>query len=145
MNHGEIVSFLWGVADLIRDSFKRGKYPDVILPLTVLRRLDCVLAPTKENEEESVVSHVFPTTNFCYRRITVERPLRLNFAANPERIARLSEQRGFQNLAKSRKRGEAKRERGRKRKGARGRRPSLPSSKACPTPCIRTERRFSPI
>ena len=48
MNHGEIVSFLWGVADLIRDSFKRGKYQDVILPLTVLRRLDCVLAPTKE-------------------------------------------------------------------------------------------------
>jgi len=48
MNHGEIVSFLWGVADLIRDTFKRGKYQDVILPLTVLRRLDCVLAPTKE-------------------------------------------------------------------------------------------------
>ena len=48
MNHSEIVSFLWGVADLIRDSFKRGKYQDVILPLTVLRRLDCVLAPTKD-------------------------------------------------------------------------------------------------
>ena len=47
MNHGEIVSFLWGVADLIRDTFKRGKYQDVILPLTVLRRLDCVLADTK--------------------------------------------------------------------------------------------------
>jgi type I restriction enzyme M protein len=48
MNHGEIVSPLWGVADLIRDTFKRGKYQDVILPLTVLRRLDCVLAPTKD-------------------------------------------------------------------------------------------------
>ncbi|MDO9529230.1 MAG: class I SAM-dependent DNA methyltransferase [Syntrophales bacterium] len=48
MNHSEIVSFLWGVADLIRDTFKRGKYQDVILPLTVLRRIDCVLAPTKE-------------------------------------------------------------------------------------------------
>ena len=48
MNHSEIVSFLWGVADLIRDSFKRGKYQDVILPLTVLRRLDCVLAATKD-------------------------------------------------------------------------------------------------
>jgi len=47
MNHSEIVSFIWGVADLIRDVFKRGKYQDVILPLTVLRRLDCVLAPTK--------------------------------------------------------------------------------------------------
>ena len=48
MNHTEIVSFLWGVADLIRDDFKRGKYQDVILPLTVLRRLDCVLEPTKK-------------------------------------------------------------------------------------------------
>ena len=48
MNHGEIVSFIWNVADLIRDSFKRGKYQDVILPLTVLRRLDCVLDATKD-------------------------------------------------------------------------------------------------
>ncbi|MGQ0655217.1 MAG: type I restriction-modification system subunit M [Betaproteobacteria bacterium] len=48
MNHSEIVGFLWGVADLIRDTFKRGKYQDVILPLTVLRRLDCVLSGTKE-------------------------------------------------------------------------------------------------
>jgi len=48
VNHSEIVSWIWGVADLIRDTFKRGKYQDVILPLTVLRRLDSVLAPTKE-------------------------------------------------------------------------------------------------
>ena len=48
VNHGEIVSFLWGVADLIRDTFKRGKCQGVILPLTVLRRLDCVLADKKE-------------------------------------------------------------------------------------------------
>jgi type I restriction enzyme M protein len=48
VNHSEIVSFLWSVADLIRDTFKRGKYQDVILPLTVLRRLDCVLADSKD-------------------------------------------------------------------------------------------------
>src|SRR4030043_184873 len=53
MNHGEIVSFIWGLADLIRDTFKRGKYQDVILPLTVLRRLDCVLAPTKSHVLET--------------------------------------------------------------------------------------------
>ena len=47
-NHGEVVSFIWGVADLIRDSFKRGHYQDVILPFTVLRRIDAVLAPTKQ-------------------------------------------------------------------------------------------------
>ena len=38
-------------------------------------------------EEERVVSRVYPTTHFGYRRITVERPLRLNFQASPERIA----------------------------------------------------------
>ena len=54
MNHSQIVSFIWGVADLIRDTFKRGKYQDVILPLTVLRRLDCVLAPTKEKVLQTV-------------------------------------------------------------------------------------------
>jgi type I restriction enzyme M protein len=41
------------VADLIHDTFKRGKYQDVILPLTVLRRLDCVLVPTKEKVLET--------------------------------------------------------------------------------------------
>lgn len=48
MNQSEIVSFIWSVADLIRDTFRRGKYQDVILPFTVLRRLDYVLEPTKE-------------------------------------------------------------------------------------------------
>ena len=57
MNHSQIVSFLWGVADLIRDSFKRGKYQDVILPLTVLRRLDCVLAPTKQQVFEKYTEY----------------------------------------------------------------------------------------
>lgn len=48
MNHfHETANFIWSIADLLRDSFKRGKYQDVILPLTVLRRIDCVLAPTK--------------------------------------------------------------------------------------------------
>ncbi len=37
-NFGEKVSFIWSVAALIRDTFKRGKYQDVILPFTVLRR-----------------------------------------------------------------------------------------------------------
>ena len=46
-NFNEKVNFIWGIADLIRDSFKRSKYQDVILPFTVLRRIDSVLAPTK--------------------------------------------------------------------------------------------------
>ncbi|MDY0020757.1 MAG: class I SAM-dependent DNA methyltransferase, partial [Anaerolineae bacterium] len=47
MNHSELTNFIWNIANLIRDHYKRSKYPDVILPFTVLRRLDCVLAPTK--------------------------------------------------------------------------------------------------
>ena len=46
-NFGYMVQFIWSVADLLRDAFRRSKYPDVILPFTVLRRLDCVLGPTK--------------------------------------------------------------------------------------------------
>jgi hypothetical protein len=41
-NFGEKVNFLWSIAELLRDRFKRGKYQDVILPFTVLRRIDCV-------------------------------------------------------------------------------------------------------
>jgi len=48
-NFSEKVNFIWSVADLIRDTFKRSKYQDVILPLKVLRRIDCVLQPTKEH------------------------------------------------------------------------------------------------
>ena len=41
------VSFIWSVADLLRGPYKPAQYGKVILPLTVLRRLDCVLEPTK--------------------------------------------------------------------------------------------------
>ena len=44
-----ISNFIWGVADdFLRDTYVRGKYRDVILPMTVLRRLDAVLEPTKQ-------------------------------------------------------------------------------------------------
>lgn len=48
MNHSELTNFIWNIANLIRDHFRRSKYPDVILPFTVLRRLDCVLAASKD-------------------------------------------------------------------------------------------------
>ena len=48
--HNKIVSFIWGIADdVLRDLFKRGKYPDVILPMCVLRRMDAVLESTKQS------------------------------------------------------------------------------------------------
>jgi type I restriction enzyme M protein len=44
-----IASFIWRIADdVLRDVYVRGKYRDVILPMTVIRRLDAVLEPTKQ-------------------------------------------------------------------------------------------------
>src|SRR3954467_8856570 len=44
-----ITNFIWGIADdVLRDLYVRGKYRDVILPFTVLRRLDSVLEPIKD-------------------------------------------------------------------------------------------------
>ena len=48
MNEASLSSFLWSVADLLRGDYKQSEYGKVILPFTVLRRLDCVLAPTKQ-------------------------------------------------------------------------------------------------
>src|SRR6266581_1484659 len=52
MSNGDlnwIANFIWGIADdVLRDLYKRGEYRDVILPMTVLRRLDAVLAPSKQ-------------------------------------------------------------------------------------------------
>lgn len=47
MNHQALSSFIWSVADLLRGDYKQSEYGKVILPFTVLRRLDCVLAASK--------------------------------------------------------------------------------------------------
>ncbi|WP_454722782.1 MULTISPECIES: type I restriction-modification system subunit M [Cupriavidus] len=47
MNHQALSSFIWSVADLLRGDYKQSEYGRVILPFTVLRRLDCVLETTK--------------------------------------------------------------------------------------------------
>src|SRR5579872_1285443 len=48
-NYNWIANFIWGIADdVLRDVYVRGKYRDVILPMTVIRRLDAVLEPTKQ-------------------------------------------------------------------------------------------------
>ena len=52
MSNGDlnwITNFIWGIADdVLRDLYVRGRYRDVILPMTLLRRLDAVLEPTKQ-------------------------------------------------------------------------------------------------
>ena len=46
--HRQMATFIWGICNLLRGPYKRNEYRKVILPLTVLRRFDCILAPTKE-------------------------------------------------------------------------------------------------
>ena len=53
--------------------------------------------------KDLVVSKVFDNDDFGYHKITVERPLKLNFALTPERMARLEDEKAFQNLARSKK------------------------------------------
>jgi type I restriction enzyme M protein len=55
-NFSERVSFIWSVADLLRGPYKPAQYGKVILPLTVLRRLDCVLEPTKQKVLDKAAS-----------------------------------------------------------------------------------------
>jgi len=45
--HSQIAGFIWSICNLLRGPYKRNEYRKVILPLTVLRRFDCILAPTK--------------------------------------------------------------------------------------------------
>lgn len=46
-NHSQLAAFIWSVADLLRGDFKQSQYGRIILPFTLLRRLECVLEPTK--------------------------------------------------------------------------------------------------
>jgi type I restriction enzyme M protein len=76
-----------------------------------LRRIDCVLAPTHEPVREAFAaeerSKIFATTDFGYRKITVEQPLRLAFRIDEEGLTELEQEKAFVRLATSRKKGEA--------------------------------------
>ncbi|VVE66447.1 restriction endonuclease subunit M [Pandoraea anapnoica] len=56
MNHQALSSFIWSVADLLRGDYKQSEYGKVILPFTILRRLDCVLEATKSKVLTEVAS-----------------------------------------------------------------------------------------
>ncbi|MCG3143392.1 MAG: hypothetical protein HONDAALG_00740 [Gammaproteobacteria bacterium] len=65
--HSQLANFIWGICNLLRGPYKRNEYRKVILPLTVLRRFDCILAPTKaavlkehaglEGKPENIIRH----------------------------------------------------------------------------------------
>jgi len=52
-----LAGFLWGVADLLRGDFKQSQYGRIILPFTLLRRLECVLAPTRDEVLRVAAEH----------------------------------------------------------------------------------------
>lgn len=99
--HNTIVSFIWGIADdVLRDVYVRGKYRDVILPMTVIRRIDCLLEPTKDKvierneflEKKKIKSKdsltdvtgypFYNTSKFTLRRLLDEpSQIRANFTA----------------------------------------------------------------
>jgi len=56
-NHSQTAAFIWSVADLLRGDFKQSQYGRVILPFTLLRRLECVLEPTKAKVLSSAEQH----------------------------------------------------------------------------------------
>jgi len=55
--HSQTAAFIWSVADLLRGNFKQGQYGRIILPFTILRRLECVLAPTKGKVLDATKEH----------------------------------------------------------------------------------------
>ncbi|MDG4868527.1 class I SAM-dependent DNA methyltransferase [Guyparkeria sp. 1SP6A2] len=56
-NHSSMAAFIWSVADLLRGDFKQSQYGRVILPFTMLRRLECLLEPTKDKVLEAAKLH----------------------------------------------------------------------------------------
>ncbi len=80
---------------------------DILKILHDFKDGDTRVVKKDDREEDVVVSKIFPTTHFGFRKITVERPLRLNFQTTSERIQRLEQERGFLALAESKKKGAA--------------------------------------
>ena len=70
INFTEIANFIWSVADLLRGNFKQSEYGKVILPFTVLRRFDCVLAPSKEKILEMNKNLTVSNKAPIFKRIT---------------------------------------------------------------------------
>jgi type I restriction enzyme M protein len=80
---------------------------DILKILADFKDGDTRKVTNEGKEEEVVVSRIFPATYFGFRKITVERPLRLNFQASLERTARLEDENSFQALGRSRRKGAA--------------------------------------
>lgn len=70
MNINEQANFIWSIADLLRGDFKQSEYGKVILPFTVLRRFDCVLAPSKAKILEAYKTLTVSNKRPIFKRMT---------------------------------------------------------------------------
>ncbi|WP_419855296.1 type I restriction-modification system subunit M [Candidatus Poriferisodalis sp.] len=86
--HSELASFIWGICNLLRGPYKRNEYRKVILPLTVLRRFDCVLADTKDDVLAAARLHASQSENVRHQLLVAasQRPF---YNTSPFDFARL--------------------------------------------------------
>ena len=77
-------NLIWKIADLLRGPYQPNQYRDVILPFTILRRLDCILEPTKDEvlAEYKKIAATWPAT----RKINDWKARRLKAARNGEPV-----------------------------------------------------------
>ena len=62
--HNQFASFIWSIANILRDYYARGRYRDIILPMVVVRRLDALLEPTKTDVLKRVPDGVMHTEEY---------------------------------------------------------------------------------
>jgi len=90
MNQENLAGFIWGVADLLRGNFKQSQYRRVILPFTILRRLKCVLDPTRVAVQNAAPAT--PTSPRARRTASSAKPpASSSTTPRPSRLAPLSE------------------------------------------------------
>src|ERR1700694_1070996 len=89
-------NLIWKIADLLRGPYQPNQYGDVILPFTILRRLDCILQPTRDEvlAEYKVESMSIVDVDHGGRRLAVWHPLgayRLSTSVLPDRLCTVVE------------------------------------------------------
>src|SRR5665213_2154142 len=93
--HSDKVNFIWSVKEVLRDHYKRHQYGEVILPLCLVRRLDCVLADTKDkvlaraatisgdlDKHSDVLAHIAGYPFYNTSKFTIE-----SLLSDPDHIA----------------------------------------------------------
>lgn len=98
-NFSSVASFLWSVADLLRGDFKQSQYGRIILPFTVLRRLECVLEPTKQAVLDKLPSTV-KMEDTARERVLLRTAKQSFYNTSPLNLSNLGETQTLANITK---------------------------------------------